>query len=314
MSKSSAVPKSFQPGKEVGRKLSEALGECLEQNVLLATYTTFGVGGKADFFYRAKTPTELARAIRWAQELSLQFFVLGGGSNILIGDSGFRGLAIKNECSEILTDRETITCQSGATLQHLVDAATENSLSGLEFAVGIPGTVGGAIRGNAGAFGKGMGDVLTRAVILTPSGDIRQVEGDYLEFTYRESRLKHNKEVALSATFRLSRQDKRDIKRKVESNLGQRKERIPWQSKSAGCFFKNVDGPQGRISAGFLLEQAGAKGMWEGDAKVSPEHANILINAGDAKASDIRKLARRLKEKVKQKFNIELEEEVVYIN
>jgi UDP-N-acetylmuramate dehydrogenase len=184
----------------------------------------------------------------------------------------------------------------------------------LEFATGIPGTVGGAIRGNAGAFGKNIGDLLIKAVILTTSGDIREVERDYFNFGYRESIIKHTGGVVLSATFRLSEKDKRDIYREVESNLKRRRERIPWQSKSAGCFFKNVDGPNGKIAAGFLLDQIGAKEMHQGDAQVSAQHANILINAGSAKATDVRKLAQRLKEGVEKKFDIELEEEIVYIN
>ncbi len=314
MPKSSIEPGASRQEKDACKKLTLLFGERLEQNVPLAAYTTFGIGGKADFLYGAGTPEELARAVRCAQELRTPFFVLGGGSNVLVGDSGFRGLVIKNQCSEILTNGETITCQSGATLQHVVDAAAESSLSGLEFAVGIPGTVGGAVRGNAGAFGKGIGEVLSAAVILTQDGEVHQVDRDYLEFDYRESRLKRTSDVVLSASLRLSRQDRKDIKQRTESHLSRRKESIPWQSKSAGCFFKNVDGPQGRISAGLLLDQIGAKGMREGNARVSAEHANFLINAGSAKASQVRRLAQRLKVKVRQKFDIELQEEVVYIN
>jgi UDP-N-acetylmuramate dehydrogenase len=211
-------------------------------------------------------------------------------------------------------NRESITCQSGATLKDLVNLATENSLSGLEFAAGIPGTVGGGIRGNAGAFSKSMGNLLTKSVILTENEGLQEVEGDYFDFGYRESKLKQTNDIVLSATFRLSEQSQQDIKNRIEANLSKRMERIPWHSKSAGCFFKNVDGPQGRIPAGFLLDQIGAKGIREGDAEVSSRHANFLVNAGSAKASDVKKLARKLKEKVKQKFNIELHEEVVYIN
>ncbi len=314
MSKSPTSPETSQHRRETYSRLSEALGEGLRQDLILAPFTTFGIGGKADFFYPAESPEKLVRTIRSAEELRLPFFVLGGGSNVLVSDSGFRGLVIKNQCTEILTNGETITCQSGATLQDVVNAATESSLSGLEFAAGIPGTLGGAIRGNAGAFGKGIGDTLITAVILTKQGDIRQVNKDYFEFGYRESRLKRTGGMVLSATVRLSKHHRQEIKQKLEANLRRRNERIPWQSKSAGCFFKNVDGSQGRVPAGLLLEQVGAKGMRQGDARVSEQHANILINGGKAKASDVWKLAQRLKEKVKQKFDTELQEEVVYIN
>jgi len=300
--------------KEVYKKLFEALGHRLKRNVTLASYTTFGIGGKANLFYQARRLEELVCAIRTTQKLRLRFFVLGGGSNILVSDSGFGGLVIRNECSGILTNQDSITCQSGASLSDVVNLACEYSLSGLEFAAGIPGTVGGAIRGNAGAFGKWISDVLTKAVILTEKGEIKKVERGDLRFAYRESSLKQTKDVLLSATFELEKQDKEEIEEKVRNNLKEREKNLPLKEKSAGCFFKNVIASDRKISAGFLLDQIGAKGMHEGDAKVSTQHANILTNARKAKAADVKKLARRLKKKVKEKFDIDLEEEVVYIN
>ncbi len=300
--------------KEVYKKLFEALGHRLEQNVLLASYTTFGIGGKADLFYPARKPEELISAVRTAQKLRLRFFLLGGGSNILVSDSGFRGLVIKNECQDILTNQDSISCQSGAFLSEVVEQACKLSLSGLEFAAGIPGTVGGAIRGNAGAFGKSVSDVLIKAVILTEKGEIREVHKDYFQFAYRESSLKKIKDILLSTTFGLKKQDKEKIKKKIRGNLKEREKNLPNEEKSAGCFFKNVVVSDKKIAAGFLLDRIGAKNMHEGYAKVSAQHANILINAGNAKATDVRKLARQLKKKVKEKFNIELAEEVVYIN
>ncbi len=300
--------------KEVYSGLSEALGTRLRRNVPLASYTTLGIGGNADLFYRAREPEELIRAVMSARNAGAPFFVLGGGSNLLVSDSGFRGLVIKNECSEIVADEESITCQSGALLADLVESASKRSLSGLEFAAGIPGTVGGAARGNAGAFGAAIGDLLTRAVVLTASGKVEEVDRGYFRFGYRDSRLKHTADVVLSVTFKLDRRDKGEIERRINRNLSRRKESIPWQDKSAGCFFKNVDGPNGRISAGYLLDQVGAKGMQEGDVRVSDLHANVLINVGNGRAREVTRLAQRLKEKVRQEFGIELQEEVVYIN
>jgi UDP-N-acetylmuramate dehydrogenase len=314
MSKSAMELRTSQHRREIHRQLSEVMGECVGRDVVLAPLTTFGIGGKADFLYRADKPEKLVRAIRTAQELRLPFLILGGGSNILVSDAGYRGLVIKNECSEILASDQSLTCQSGAALRDMVDLATELSLSGLEFAAGIPGTVGGAVRGNAGAFGEAIGQAMTRAVILTDKGDIREVKKAYLEFGYRDSRLKRTREVVLSASFELTRRSRRQIEKKVEANHIRRNERIPWQSKSAGCFFKNVDGPRGKIPAGLLLEKVGAKGMRRGDAQVSQLHANVLVNSGRAKATDVRKLARILKEKVTREFGLELEEEVAYIN
>jgi UDP-N-acetylmuramate dehydrogenase len=298
---------------EVYRSLFEALGSGLEQNVPLSSYTTFGIGGEADLFFRATRPEELIFAVRTAQKLRLRFFVLGGGSNVLASDSGFRGLVIRNQCQEVLTDQNQITCQSGAVLSDVVSSASESSLSGLEFAAGIPGTVGGAVRGNAGAFGSSVGDVLTKAVVLTQNGGIEEVGRDFFRFAYRESRLKRSPDVLLSAIFELERRNREEIEERVARNLKKREESLPGQEKSAGCFFKNVITPDRRIPAGFLLDRIGAKEMREGDAQVFAKHADILINAGRARAADVRKLAQRLKKKVKEKFDIDLDEEVVYI-
>ena len=299
--------------KEVYKKLFEALGDRLKQNVSLASFTTLGIGGKADLFYRARKPEELIYAVTTTQRLGLCYFVLGGGSNILVRDSGFRGLVIRNECHNILANQDSITCQSGASLIDVVKLACECCLSGMEFAAGIPGTVGGAIRGNAGAFGKSVSEVLTKAVILSSTGEIREVERGYFRFAYRESKLKRTKDVLLSATFQLEKTNKEEIEEKIRRNLKEREKSIPLGERSAGCFFKNVVVGDKKISAGFLLERVDAKGMREGDAKVSTKHANILVNAGKAKATDVRKLARKLKRKVKRKFDIDLEEEIVYI-
>ena len=305
---------------EVYKKLIEALGNRLKRNVPLASYTTFGIGGKVDLFYPATKPEELISVVRMAQKLRLRFFILGGGSNILVSDLGFRGLVIKNECQRVLTNQDSITCQSGAFLGDVVNLACKRALSGLEFAAGIPGTVGGAVRGNAGAFGRSIGNVLTRAVILSEKGEIKEVDKGYFRFAYRESRLRscescgQTKEVLLSATFELKKQNKEEIEGKIKRNLKEREKSLPLKERSAGCFFKNVIANDRKIPTGFLLDQVGAKGMHEGEAKVSTQHANILINAGNAKAEDVRKLARKLKKKVTEKFDIKLEEEVVYIS
>lgn len=298
---------------EVYRKASEVLGKKLKQNVALAPYTTFRIGGKADLFFLAEKPEELIFAVRTARKLSLRFFVLGGGSNVLVSDSGFKGLVIKNECRQVWIKEKKVTCQSGVLLTDVVSSTCQHSLSGLEFAAGIPGTVGGAIRGNAGAFGESIGDILERAVVLSPNGEIKEVDKDFFQFGYRQSILKRTGEVLLSATFQLKSRNSEQIEKKVEDNLQKREERLPWREKSAGCFFKNIVQSETKISAGLLLDRIGAKGMREGGAEVSTKHANFLINSGNARADDIIRLARKLKSEVKEKFDIDLEEEVVYI-
>jgi len=305
--------------KEVFENLFETLGHDLKQNEKLSLHTTFGIGGEAEFFYVARRPEDLIKAIQVAEEARIPFFVLGGGSNVLVSDSGFGGLVIKNQCDKIFLSDKKITCQSGALLDDLVNSSCENSLSGMEFLAGIPGTMGGAVFGNAGAWGKGVGDLLTEAVILKSQGRIEKVPKNYFEFGYRDSKLKRTKDILLSATFGLKRGEREKIKKEVQKNLEERKGRLPQKEKSAGCFFRNVvdnglavNGK--KISAGFLLEQVGAKNMRRGEAAVFKNHANILINLGKATSKDVRGLANSLKRKVKKEFDIDLEEEVVYLS
>jgi UDP-N-acetylmuramate dehydrogenase len=300
--------------KEVLEHFLVTLGHDLKRNERLAPHTTFDIGGEAEFFYVARRPEDLIKAIQAAKEARIRFFVLGGGSNVLVSDSGFRGLVIKNRCDRVFLDDESIACQSGAWLDDVVSLGCENSLSGMEFAAGIPGTVGGAVYGNAGAFGKAVGDLLTEAVILTRQGRMERVEKGYFEFGYRESKLRKTKDVLLSATFELNKGEKEKIEGEVKKNLEERRKRLPQKEKSAGCFFRNVVGNGTKVAAGFLLEQIGAKKMHQGDAAVFGKHANILINSGKAKAKDIRGLADSLKKGVKEKFDMDLEEEVVYLS
>ncbi|MFQ6003670.1 MAG: FAD-binding protein, partial [Candidatus Zixiibacteriota bacterium] len=161
--------------KVVGENLFETLGQDLKQNESLAPHTTFGIGGEADFFYVARRLEDFIKAIQVAKEAKIPFFVLGGGGNVLVSDSGFKGLVIKNQCDKIFLSDKKITCQSGARLDDLVSLSGERALSGMEFAAGIPGTAGGAIYGNAGAFGKTIGDLLTEAVILKSQGSVERV-------------------------------------------------------------------------------------------------------------------------------------------
>jgi UDP-N-acetylmuramate dehydrogenase len=299
--------------KEVCQKLSAVLGNRLKPDVILAPYTTFGIGGKADFFYPVVKPDELVYAVRTAQKLKLRFFILGGGSNVLVSDSGLKGLVIKNECRDIWIDHHTVTCQSGALLNLVIKKVLNSSLSGLEFAVGIPGTVGGAVRGNAGAFGKAVGDVLIKAVVLTRHNEIKEVERDFFQFGYRDSALKQNGDIVLSVTFGLKKKNKKRIAKQMEEYRKSRNANLPWKEHSAGCFFKNIVQGEKKISAGYLLDQLGVKGMQVGDAQVSVKHANFLINRKKAKAQDVKKLSSKLKRMVRKEFNINLEEETVYI-
>ncbi len=298
--------------KKIRKELKSILGDNLKEKEVLAPYTTFKIGGEADFFLRAERIDELVNAVLVARELNMPYFVLGNGSNILVSDEGFRGLVIKNDCKRIDVIDTKISCLSGALLEDVVNLSKEKSLEGFEFCAGIPGTVGGAVFGNAGAFGKSIGDFLEEAVMLTSSGNIEIVEKEYFEFDYRESKLRKTKDLLLSAVFKLKKGKKDLIEQKIAENLTKRKKTIPYDKASAGCFFKNIKNKS--LSAGHLLDQIGAKKLSVGDAKVFSKHANIIINSKNAKAKEVKRLARILKKKVKVKFNVDLEEEVIYLS
>jgi UDP-N-acetylmuramate dehydrogenase len=311
----SARAGSYSGGEEKLRGkffLDRELSTLLWEKEILAPYTTFKIGGSADLFFRAKKIEELVSAVLKASELKIPYFILGGGSNILISDEGFKGLVIRNECRKVNVVENKIVCQSGAWLDDLVSVAGDNSLAGLEFCAGIPGTVGGAVYGNAGAYGKWIGEFLKEAVILTADGKTEIVDQDYFGFDYRYSHLKKKKDILLSAEFELKKGDNKKIKKEVQRILAERKRKLPEKESSAGCFFKNIKSKN--LSAGSLLDEVGAKHLSVGEAAVFSKHANIIINRGNAKAKDVKKLARILRDRVKDKFGIDLQEEVIYVS
>jgi UDP-N-acetylmuramate dehydrogenase len=295
------------------RKLEEILGDGLKQNEILAPYTTFRIGGPADYFYSAGTASDLCRAISAAEELKLNYFLLAGGSNLLINDAGFRGLIIKNECMKIEANGNQIVAESGIELQEVCDLALENSLTGMECLTGIKGSLGGAVYGNAGAFGRSIADILESAVLFSHSGEIKIVRDDYFEFVYRGSKLKKNREVVLSCTLQLTNGQKDLIKAKMDEIAELRWSKHPHEEGSAGSFFKNIKDGEKVIPAGMLLEQVQAKELRIGDAAVYHKHANIVVNLGQARASEVWQITRIMKERVKNRFGIELEDEVRFL-
>ena len=290
-----------------------AFGERLEFDKSLAPLTSFKTGGKAAYFISVNSEDEMVRIIKETQKLKIHFFLIGGGSNLLISDNGFDGLIIKVEIMNLsLDDSNTINCGAGVNLMDLINYTSNNSLTGLEFATGIWGTVGGAIYGNAGAYGGEIGDVVTDVTLVDPKGNIRTVDRDYCQFRYRDSYLKKTKEIITSARLKLIKGDKTSIKSKIDEILALRSDKHP-DKRTCGCFFKNIPDHKakyGKLPAGKLLEEIGAKKMSVGGAKIFDKHANMIINSGNATSADISKLAELLKQKVFDKFGIELEEEV----
>jgi len=298
-------------------KVAAAFGADIEFDKELAPYSSYATGGKAKYFMAAATTRQVEHAVRSARKLGLPFFLLGGGSNVLISDSGYDGLIVKMDIKGLnVVDEVDIECGAGEDLMSLVDFATEQSLTGLEFAAGIWGSVGGAIYGNAGAFGGEIGSVLSRATLVDCDGRIKEVDRDYCRFGYRHSYLKVSREVVVQARFHLARAGREAIEERVEEILTIRKTKHPVDECTAGCFFKNIPDPAekyGKLPAGRLLDEAGAKGMSVGGARVFEKHANIIVNDGNATSKDISDLADKLKKTVYDKFGITLQEEVVRV-
>ena len=301
----------------IPRLFQEAMERPLRRRVGLRRHSSFRIGGPADYFFAARSLSEIRSCLRFVHERSLSYYIIGSGTNMLFADGGFRGLILKNEVRGInrIRGEGRVVALAGTPLADLVSFALEDGLEGIEFAAGIPGTVGGAVFGNAGAWGSSIGQLLKEAVILDEQGNETRVGKEHFEFGYRDSSLKRRHLTVLETIFRLRKGDKGRIKAKMDENLAKRKSPCPSPKMAyAGSFFKNPVLPDGtRTAAGRLLEKVGAKELKKGGAQVYPGHANFILNCGGATAEDIRALARTMKARVKRKFGIELEEEVIYL-
>jgi len=285
----------------------------ITKNAPIAPYTTFGIGGPADVLAEVYNERGLQAVVQEATERGMRWLLIGGGSNLLVGDTGFRGVVIVNKIEHVDVRGTTILAGAGADLGEVVEAAREHALSGLEFAIDIPGTVGGAVRGNAGAFGRAVGDILTRVRLLEGTRLVDRAPGE-LGFAYRHSRLKENNHVVVEAEFRLVPGDRAEMDRVMGQHAAQRAGQQEKGIHTAGCFFKNPVLPDGtKIAAGQLLEAAGAKEIREGGAGVHAFHANYIVNKAGATAGEILRVAREMKRRVQEANGITLEEEVMVV-
>jgi len=294
----------------------------IQENIPLAPYTTFGIGGPADFFVKAQSANELIDSIKYAKKNNLDFFLIGTGANILIGDKGFRGLVIKNESSYVdLSESEGFTfvsAESGVIISELIGQTLEKGLSGFEHFAGIPSTVGGALWQNLHLLNQErnstifIGDILYSAIILSDKSESQlTVKKDYFRFGYDESILHHNRDIVLSAKFALKREDPKVIQKRIDANLKWREEKHPdyaWRV-SAGSVFKKIEG----YGAGRLIERVGLKGFSVGGAQISPKHANFIINANNAKAMDVKELIHLTQKKVKKELGLDLITEISFV-
>lgn len=283
----------------------------LEKQVCLRDYTTFKIGGRAKYFFATKKTEDLISVILIAKEFGLPFFILGSGSNLLIADSGFDGLVIKVNNKSLKVENDKIIAEAGVILGQLVNVALKHSLTGLEWAVGIPGTIGGAVYGNAGAFGKAIGDsVLNVKVFDIKTGKIKKISKKTCRFGYRNSLFKKNKNlVILQIALKLKKSAKVAIEEEMKANLNYKAKTQPLNFPSAGCVFQNPK----ELFAGKLIENCGLKGKMIGNAKISEKHSNFIINLGKGEAKDVKKLINLVKNKVKKKFGLNLIEEIQYL-
>ena len=301
-------------------------------NVPLAPYTTFKIGGEAAYFFTARTTKSIVRAVNAAKKLRIPFFILGGGSNLVIADKGFNGLVIKIQNTKYKIQDTKLFAEAGVSMATLVKETGKKGLSGLEWAGGLPGSVGGAIRGNAGAFGGEIKDSLLWVIALDKTGEEKLFSKKECKFSYRSSLFKKKGLVIPSAAFALRKGKKKTIQAIAKDHIAYRKERHPLEYPNAGSVFKNCDlkkfspalrkkfqsvvktDPFPVVPTAYLNDQAGLKGMCVHGIQVSSKHPNYMVNLGKGKAKDVMLLAQKVKKIIKKKFGVELEQEIELVS
>lgn len=292
------------------RELEPLVKGLLRKNEPLAGYTTWQIGGPADLFLTPKSSEECAKALKHAGKLGVKVTFLGWGSNVLVADSGIRGLVITTrDMNRISWQGEWVESEAGVFLPALCREAAERGLSGLEFATGVPGTLGGAILMNAGTKYGFMEDVIEEVKTLDVNGNVISYSKGEISFFYRNSSFKNKSELIIAAKIKLKKDTKEKIKAHMTEILEQRGEKQPLNYPNAGSIFKNPPG----YSAGRLIEAVGAKGLRRGDAQVSEKHANFIVNLGNAKAEEVIELIKEVQITVFEKYSINLETEVVLL-
>lgn len=293
-------------------KLAETLNCHIKLNEPMRNHTTFKIGGNAQVFLNIDNINQLKAVISECQKLNVPYLVLGKGSNLLINDNGIEGVVINLDGDfkniDVLDDH-TLYCGSGVSLAKLCSKALSCNLSGLEFAWGIPGSVGGAAYMNAGAYGGEMKDVVMSVTHLTKDGKVETFKADMLNFGYRHSIYKENGFFILGITVQLKLDDPKLIRERMDDYMGRRKDKQPLEYPSAGSVFKRPEG----AFAGALIEQCNLKGASVGDAQVSEKHAGFIINKGNATCNDVLTLIKNVQKKVKDETGYDLEQELILL-
>lgn len=302
------------------RGFGEAVYEYIRANVPeedilteepMSRHTTFRIGGEAACFIRISSEEQLRKLIPYFENIGIEYFVLGRGSNLLVGDKGYPGviLQISDACQQIEAEGNRLQVQAGAALSKVALFAMERGLEGLEFAAGIPGTVGGGVVMNAGAYGGEMKQVVESVRVLSSEGEILTLDNDTMEFGYRTSIIRNRNFTVLSVTFQLREGNREEIRARIEDFQKRRMEKQPLNYPSAGSTFKRPEG----YFAGKLIMDAGLRGFQIGDARVSDKHCGFVVNVGKATARDVTDVIEEVQEKVRERFGVSLEREVIYL-
>ncbi|HAM89007.1 MAG: UDP-N-acetylenolpyruvoylglucosamine reductase [Candidatus Falkowbacteria bacterium GW2011_GWC2_38_22] len=313
----------------------ENITDKIQANHPLASLTTFKIGGSAEYFFELTNKEDVSEIFAWAKDKKLNITILGGGSNVLINDQGVKGLVVLMKNEKIKVSGKRLEVEAGVTLNNALSLALSNNLSGLEWSKGIPrATIGGAIRGNAEAFVNSMSDIVETVLVYDRSKNIfENYSNKMCDFSYRQSIFKKNLDLLIwSAVFKMTEKEKKEIEEKAINSLNFRIEKYP-QLPSAGSVFMNLDpkiveksnkklydeilchkiGRLGTISVGLVIDMLGLKGKTIGGAKISLEHANFIVNTGNATADDVAQLISLIKTTARDKFGIALHEEIQYI-
>lgn len=274
-------------------------------------HTTFRIGGPADYYLCPHSTEELQKILQICRENKLEFFILGNGSNLLVSDKGYRGVVIQlwKNFSDIETEDNTITVKAGALLSKVAAEALEESLTGMEFASGIPGTMGGAVMMNAGAYGGEMKDIIREVTVLTREGELLTLSKEEMNFGYRTSVVKEKGYVVISAELQLRKGDREEIRKVMDELKERRVTKQPLDMPSAGSTFKRPEG----YFAGKLIMGAGLRGFSVGGAQISEKHCGFVVNKGDATAADVLGLIGEVQKRVQEKFGVALEPEVKFL-
>lgn len=282
---------------------------CLQEP--MQKHTTFRIGGPADCFVQIENKEQLIRLQGYLKQLEMPFFILGNGSNLLVSDKGYQGIVLQigQKMSKIEVDGNVITAQAGAAMSQVARAALDHGLTGLEFASGIPGTIGGGVVMNAGAYDGELSGVVTQVNVVNSEGECMELENDSMEFGYRTSIIRNNSFTVTEVILKLEEGDREQIRAKMEDLAARRREKQPLEYPSAGSTFKR---PRGNF-AGKLIMDAGLRGFQIGGAKVSEKHCGFIVNTGNATAEDVRDVISEVRKQVKERFHVDLEPEILFL-